>query len=360
MTAKSSVHAAQPSERAATFEAPDDLDAINKLFRDRHWSDGLPIVPPTTERVERMLQHTRRAREEVVAAVAPAYGAATVEKIAINAVMAGCDAEYLPVLIAAVEAVAAPEFNLQAIQATTTSVAVWIVVNGPVAERLGINGKLNCLGQGTWANGTLGRALHLVLQNVGGAIPGEMDRATQGQPGKYSFCCAENESASPWEPLHVERGYSAAASTVTVIGAEGTMNMNTHTKEADELIRAFAETMQHPPSNEYCHGGEPWFVIGPEHAEILEQGGYTKAQVKQALWERSKMQARRLTAKDLLRAQASRHSEFGQLAPDTLLPISPSAEQIGIVVAGGPGTHSVYVPCFGISVAVTREVAADA
>ncbi len=267
-----------PAERAALFEAPDDLDAINRLYRERRWSDGLPIVPPTQERVARMLGATRRARDEVVAAVAPGYGAATVERIAINAVLAGCDPEYLPLLIAATEAVAAPEFNLQGIQSTTNPVAVWLIVNGPIAQRLNVNSTFNCLGQGAWANATLGRALRLILQNVGGALPGEMDRATQGQPGKYSFCCAENEAGNPWEPLHVERGFARECSTVTVVGAEGTMNMNSHAKDAVELARVIAETMIHPPSNEYTHGGEPWLVLGPEHAEVfrmrrLEQGG---------------------------------------------------------------------------------------
>src|SRR5262245_2739776 len=144
--------------QAGRIEAPDDLEAINRLYRDRKWSDGLPIVPPTLERVERMLEHTKRGRHEVVAQVAPGFGDATVERIAINCVMAGCDPEYLPVVIAATAAVAAPEFNLQAIQATTNSVAVWVIVNGPLARALGVNAAYNCLGQGTWANGTIGRA----------------------------------------------------------------------------------------------------------------------------------------------------------------------------------------------------------
>jgi hypothetical protein len=345
-----------PLERAALFEAPDDFEAINRLYRERRWSDGLPIVPPTQERVERMLGQTRRARGEIVARIAPGFGAATVEHVAINAVLAGCDPEYMPVLIAAVEAVAAPEFNLQGIQATTNPVAVWIIVNGPVAGRLGINGMFNCLGEGAWANATIGRALRLILRNVGGALPGEMDRATQGQPGKYTFCCAENEVENPWQPLHVERGFAAQSSTVTVVGAEGTMNMNSHSKDADELLRVIAETMMHPPSNEYTHGGEPWLVIGPEHAEILQSAGLDKAEVKRRLWEDSKMPAARMAAKDLMRVRDSRTEELGEIGPDTLLPISKRPEDIGIVVAGGPGTHSVYVPCFGNSLAVTREV----
>ena len=346
----------QGEGRAAQFEAPDDIEAINRLYHERRWSDGLPVVPPTAERVQRMLARTRRPPGEVVANVAPGFGAATVERVAINAVMAGCEPEYLPVVLAAVEAVAAPEFNLQGIQATTNPVAVWVILNGPVARRVGVNGSFNCLGQGTPANASIGRALRLVLQNVGGALPGEMDRATHGQPGKYTFCCSENEEANPWEPLHVERGFGRDDSTVTVVGAEGTMNMNTHTKDAAELLRVIAETMQHPPSNEYCYGSEPWLILSPEHAEILRAGGFAKSEVKRRLWELSRMAAGRMTEKDLLRVKASRGKELGEIRPDTLLTISHRPDDIRLIVAGGPGTHSVYVPCFGNTRAVTREV----
>ena len=304
--------ALQSVDRAALVECADDFDAINRLYRERRWSDGLPIVPPTVERVERMLRHARRSRDEVVARVAPAFGAATVERIAINAVLAGCDPEYMPVLIAAVEAVVAPEFNLQGIQATTNPVAIWIIVNGPIAAELEVNATFNCLGEGAWANATLGRALRLVLRNIGGALPGDMDRATQGQPGKYTFCCAENEAENPWEPLHVERGFGRDQSTVTVVGAEGTLNMNTHAKDAVDLLRVIAESMVHPASNEYCHGGEPWLMIAPEHAEILRRAGLSKADVKSRLWELTKMPARHMAAKDLLRVKSSRSEELGR------------------------------------------------
>jgi hypothetical protein len=341
---------------AATVEAPDDLDAINRLYRERRWSDGLPIVPPTADRVTRMLSQVTRGRHEVVARVAPAFGGATLERIAINAVMAGCDPAALPVLVAATEAVADPAFNLQAIQATTNPVAVWLVVNGPVAATLGVSAGFNCIGQGDWANATLGRAMRLILQNIGGALPGEMDRATHGQPGKFTFCCAEHEMEHPWQPLHVERGHAATDSTVTVVGAEGTMNMNTHAKDADELARVIAETMIHPTSNEYVHGGEPWLILGHEHAEIFRAAGWDKARVRRELWQRSKMAVRHLGVKEIDRARASRSAELGELAPDTLLPISPRPEDIQFIVAGGPGTHSVYVPCFGNSRAVTRRI----
>lgn len=344
-------------DAAPMIESADDLDAINRLYRERRWSDGLPIVPPTAARVERMLEHSRRGRHEVIACVAPAYGAATVERIAINAVMAGCDPEVLPVLIAATEAVADPAFNLQAIQATTNPVAVWLVLNGPLAAKLGVSAGFNCIGQGDWANATLGRAMRLILQNVGGALPGEMDRATHGQPGKFTFCCAENEVDHPWQPLHVERGFAAGDSTVTVVGAEGTMNMNTHAKAADELARVIAETMIHPPSNEYVHGGEPWLILGSEHADIFKREGWDKARVKRELWQRSKMAVKQLSVKEIDRARASRTPELGELMPETLLPISPQPDDIQLIIAGGPGTHSVYVPCFGNSRAVTRRIA---
>ncbi len=341
---------------AATFEALDDLDAINQLYRERRWSDGLPIVPPTQERVARMLAATKRKPDELIAIVPPGFGEATVERIAINAVMAGCDPDYLPVLIAATDAVAQAQFNIQGIQATTNSAAVWLVLNGPIVQQLDINATFNCLGQGSWANATLGRAMRLILQNIGGALPGDMDRATQGQPAKYTFCCGENEAQNPWEPLNVERGFTRGTSTVTVVAAEGTLNLNTHSKDADELLRVIAESMVHPASNEYCHGGEPWLVMAPEHADILKAGGLSKRDVKQRLWELSKMPAGKMSMKEILRAQASRTNEYGEIKAETLLSISPTPDDIWFIVAGGPGTHSVYVPCFGNSRAVTHEI----
>ena len=345
-----------PLTRAELVEAPDDLDELIEFFHARRWSDGLPIVPPTRERVERMLSGTQRKPDEVIASIAPGYGAATVERIAINAVMAGCRADYLPVLIAATQAVSAPEFNLQGIQATTNPVAVWLIINGPVAEQLGVNAGANCLGQGAVANATLGRALRLILQNIGGALPGDMDRATHGQPGKFSFCCAENEAQSPWAPLHLDRGFRREQSTVTVVGAAGTHNMNTHAKDVDDLLRVIADTMAFPASNDYWIGGEPWIILSPEHAEVLHAGGLSKAEVQRRLFEQSTLRAGRMAARELMRTQAVRESKIGPITEDTMLAAADGPEGIGILVAGGPGTHSVYVASFGDARAVTREV----
>jgi hypothetical protein len=342
--------------RAALITMPDDFNAFNDECEQRGWSDGLPLVPPTVARVDTMLAATRRARDEIVANLAPGFGAATVERVAINAVMAGCRPEYLPVLLAAVEAVADQTFNLQGIQATTNSATPWIIINGPLAATLGVNSGLNCLGQGSRANATLGRALRLVLQNIGGALPGQMDRATHGQPGKYTFCCAENEAANPWTPLHVERGFNADDNVVTVVGAAGTLNMNSHSKDAADLLRAIALSLVYPTSNDYHFAGAPWVILSPEHAEVLQRGGLSKDDVKRGIWEQSKMEAGRFARKDYDRAKHTREKELGGFAPDTPVPISPTPEEIGIVVAGGPGTHSVYVPTFGQTRAVSRKV----
>ena len=346
----------QGGARAAEVTVDGDLEAFNRYLLEHHWSDGLPAIPPTRERVERMLKCTTRRPDEVVGAVAPAFGVATVERIAINAVMAGCYPEYLPVLIAATEAISDPRFNLRGIQATTNPAAVFMIVNGPIARQLGINSGGNCLGPGAWANATLGRAMRLIQQNIGGAQPGDMDKATQGQPGKYTFCCAENEDASPWAPLHVERGFKKEQSTVTTVGALGTWNMNTHAKDANDFLRIVADTMTFPASSDFVYAGEPWLILSPEHAEILHRDGLSKADVKRGLWERARLSCQRLSAKDFGRTQSGRKAELGEITRDTVLPISVKSDDIGILVAGGTGTHSVYIPMSGHVRSVTKEI----
>ena len=351
-----SAQAAAPQLRARLVEAPGDFDELNKFFMKRRWGDGLMIAPPTQEAVTRMLRHTRRAPDEVVATIAPGFGAATVEYIAINAVMAGCHPEYLPVVIAAAEAVAVPEFRLQSIQSTTNPGAVWLIVNGPAAKWLEVNGGANCLGQGTWANAALGRALRLILMNIGGALPGDMDKATQGQPGKYSFCCAENEAASPWEPLHVERGYAADASTVTVVGALGTWSMNMTAKGPEEVLSMLADTMQYPASSDYIYGGAPFVILSPQHANVFHEAGWSKAEVKRRLWEGSKLRAGRSRGSEFERMATGRCDELGAITPDTMVPISKGPEDLSIIVAGGPGSHSVFVPVSAHTRSSTREI----
>jgi len=341
------------SPRAALIEAPDDTEELNVFFLDRQWGDGLPVVAPTEERVERMLRGTRRPAHEVVANIAPSFAPATVELIAINAALAGCHPQHLPVLIAAVEAAVAPEFN--GIRPTTHAAAVWLLISGPVALKLGVNGGGNCFGQGNWTNASLGRALRLILQNIG-ALQGQIDYATQGQPGKYSFCCAENTAAVTWEPLHVERGFAPDRSTVTVVSASSPIVLSTHARDADELIRVFADTMAFPACNDYVYGSEPWIVLCPEHAEVLQRAGLSKAEVKRRLWEQSRLSASRMSTKDFERTQNARRAELGEITRETLLPVAAAPDGINIIVAGGPGTHSAYIPVFANSRSVTREI----
>ncbi len=347
---------APAAPRAQLIEAPAALDELNRFYIQRRWGDGLIIAPPTQEAVQRMLRHTNRAPHEVVATIAPGMGAATVEYIAIQGVMAGCYPEYLPLLIAAAEAVATPQFHLQAIQATTNPAAVWLIVNGPIARRLEVNSGAGCLGQGAWANATLGRALRLILQNIGGALPGEMDKATQGQPGKYTFCCAENEAESPWAPLHVERGFAADANTVTVVGALGTWSMNMTAKKGEEVVSMIGDTMQYPASSDYMYGGAPFILLSPQHAQLFHREGWSKAQVKQRLWDASKIRAGRSKGSEFERMANGRRAELGEIGPDSLVPIAQKADDISIIVAGGPGSHSVFVPVSAHTRSVTKEI----
>ncbi len=205
--------------RARELEIAEHDDPFEFMF-DQGLSDGLPVVPPTAERVIRMLNGTRRDPQEVVGTCAPNYAPVTIEKIAINAVMAGCKPEYLPVVIAAVEGLCSREFNAHALVSTYGPSPV-IVVNGPIRQRIGMNMGINVLGHGNRANATIGRAVKLVLRNLGGLRPGEIERAALGSPAKYGACYPEFEERSPWEPLHVERGFNRNDSVVTLFSLEG-------------------------------------------------------------------------------------------------------------------------------------------
>jgi hypothetical protein len=197
-------------------EAEEDLEQINRDYYMRGWTDGLPIIPPTEARVQRMLDGTRRDPQTLLGRIPPRWGDVTVEKVAINALMAGCLPDYMPVLLTAVEAMLEPEFNLYGIQATTHPVAPLLILNGPVVRDLDVNNSYNAYGPGWRSNATMGRAIRLLLLNVGGGLPGQGDRSTQGSPAKFSYCIAENEARNPWTPLHVDRGFASTVSTVTV------------------------------------------------------------------------------------------------------------------------------------------------
>ncbi|HEX5614023.1 MAG TPA: thioredoxin family protein [Acidimicrobiia bacterium] len=250
---------------------------VHEAMDARGWTDGLPVVPPTPERVARMLAGTTRAPDDIVAVVPPDLVECTVEKVAINAVMAGCRPEYLPVVLAAIEAACTDEFNMHGLLATTWFAGPVVIVNGPVTRAIGMNSGLNALGQGNRANASIGRALQLTVRNVGGGRPGEVDRATLGNPGKYTFCFAEREHDSPWEPLHVARGFAPDRSTVTLFAGEGVRGVvDQLSREPESLTRSFAAclaTVAHPKLPIVW---DAFLVVSPEHARVFRDAGWSR------------------------------------------------------------------------------------
>ena len=248
-------------------------DEFEFMF-DQGFSDGLPLVPPTPERVMRMLSGTQRDLQDVVATVPPNMGEATVEKVAINSVMAGCRPEYLPVVLTAMEAVCTDEFNIHGVMATTMGASPVMVVNGPIRHRLGMNMKLGALGQGNRANATIGRALRLAIRNIGGARPGGTERSTLGNPMKFSMCFAEWEERSPWSPLHVERGFAPEDSVLTVFAMSSgpTLMVDQDSRTGPQLAGSLGmclETAFHPRARLF---GDALVVVAPEHVDTFVRG----------------------------------------------------------------------------------------
>lgn len=341
---------------ARTFRLDGGYVAINRHYQDRGWTDGLPIVPPTEETVREFLRWTDREPREVIAVLPPRQGEATVERIAVNAVMAGCRPQAMPVLVAAVEALADPAFNLDSVQATTHPVAPLLIVNGPIGRELGINAGYNAFGQGFAANVTIGRALRLVLMNVGGGSPGTGDRATQGSPAKIAYCVAENEGASPWEPLHVEAGFPAEASTVTVIGCEGPHNIQDHhSHSALGVLRNVVGAMAQAGSNNVISGGWPLLSLGPEHAATIAREGFDKRQVKAYIFEHARCRLGDL-GEEYRRFQVASRGVPDD--PDTRLAIADAPEAITVIVVGGAGKHSCWQPTFGRQTQPARRLIA--
>jgi len=342
----------------ASIEAEDDFDAVNALARERGWSDGLPVIPPTAERVERMLAYCDRSWDEPVAKIAPRYGEATPLRLAANAVMAGCRPEYFPLLVLAVEAMCEEPFNLYAIQATTHLCAPLVLVNGPVAKELDINSGHNAFGPGWQANATLGRAIRLALVNIGGAIPGSGDMSTFGAPSKFSYLAAENEERSPWEPLHVERGVPREASAVTVIGAECPHNVNDHESiTAEGILTTIAGTMLDTGANDVFYEAQPLIVMGPEHAQTVAAGGFSKAQAKRFLHEHAHLPLGRFSKENIdRRLRVTWKGQFANAGLDAPVPMVRRAEDILIAVIGGAGKHSAVINTFGATKAVTRAL----
>ena len=275
-------YGAPPLEaRVIEVSAPEDE---HELCFSRGWSDGLPVVPPTPVRVLRMLKGTTRDPQEIIGAIPPNNASCTVEKVAINAVMAGCRPEYLPVVLAAVEAALEAEFAMHGLLCTTYFSSPMVVVNGPIGRRIGMNSGVNALGQGNRANASIGRALQLVIRNVGGGIPGGIDRATLGWPGKYTLCFAEDESDPDWQPLGEERGVPRGASAVTLFGGGGlSPNMDEGSRTPESLARSLATTLNSVGHPKLVKSFDAFLVLSPEHWTIFKEGGWDKARIKAEL-----------------------------------------------------------------------------
>ena len=318
-----------------------------ELWFERGVTDGLPVVPPTRERVARMLDGTRRDPAAPLGALPPNYGALTVEKLAINAVMAGCRPEYMPVLVAAGECACDPAFNLHGVATSTHFSAPLILVNGPLRPRIGLNASFGVFGPGYRANATIGRALRLVMINVGGARPGEISMSTFGHPGRYTYCIAEHEEASPWPPYHVSRGLAPGTSAVTLFAGEAPHGISDHaSRTARSLAGSLGWSMaglwnsKHFPL--YSH---TMLVVGPEHARTFADDGWSREDLARHLHETIRVPYRTLVP-DADHGEGT-NLQYGKRVPgpDEMVPKFPSPEEIHVVVAGGTaGRFSMAIP----------------
>jgi hypothetical protein len=315
----------------------------------RGWTDGLPVIPATRDLVRDMLDAAELAPDAVIAEMPSRKVAVTAEKVAINAVMAGCRPEYMPVVAAAVKALATPEFGLHHVASALSGPTIVILVNGPIAQRLGINATNNLFGPGVRANATIGRALRLLLLNGLKYRPGVSDRATMGTPGKYTCCIAENEEDHPWEPWHVERGFGADESTVTLIAASTLMQIWNY-GDHEQLLRAYGDALSFLGSIAILGQTPGAIVIGGEHAEKLRASGWSKARIREFVVAHT---GRRLA--DLKRTGRI----DGAIDPEdetTLHYAMDTPQDLMLVCAGSPiGALSMVLPGFGSSKTAGRS-----
>lgn len=347
-----------PGIGATALRIVPEIDPV-EYCHQQGWTDGLPVVPPTPERVEAMLAGAAREARDVVGLFPPMGGEATVEKVAINAVMAGCLPEYFPVVLTAAECLAQGEGSLGALLTTVHGDAPLLIINGPVSEALGFNSGSNTFGPGWRANATVGRAIALLMRNVAVGPPGAFDVATQTHPGKFTACIAEFERVSPWPPLHVEWGFDARDSTVTVIGAHGPQHVTDMVSTTPKgVLTTLADCMATMGSYNMYRGGEVIIVMSPTHAHILAGQGWSKDDARYYLWEKAR--------RPLGTLRRGGSYNFGGVlnwprwvdADDDgyLVPVAHRPQDIMIVVAGGEvGGYSSIVFCLGLR-STTRRV----
>ena len=339
---------------------PLDLAGAAELMYETGWTDGLPVVPPTKERVGDFVAYLRRPPDELIGEIPPLGGKATVERLAVNAVMAGCLPEYMPVVVTAIQAMLEDRFNLRGVQCSTGIHCPLIIVNGPAAKQLDINSGYNCFGQGWRANATIGRAVKLALVNLGGAIPGEINKSTFGHPGAFTYCIAEDEEANPWEPFHVEEGFSESDSTVTVYPAEAPHNVMYHAANPRDFLMVLADSMCTLGNVQMYVMGDTLVVFSPQHAGILAQAGWRKRDVRMFLFEHARKPVRSLRRGGPPQGDGQRGLFWPRFVDpeddEQMVPLVRRPENINIIVAGGPGgPHSAYLPGWG-SARITKLI----
>lgn len=317
---------------------------VQEHFFEQGWTDGLPIVAPTPDRVAAMLAAGAVDADEEIGTVPQRNVTVAAESLAINSVMAGCKAEYFPVVVAAMEAVLDPAFNAHAATTSTVGAALCLVVSGSIAAEIGMNAKQNALGSGNRANATIGRAVRLTAMNVLGAKPGGMDASSLGHPGKYSFCFAEDTPPPGWTPLRVDLGFAEADSTVTAMAAEGPRQIaNAQNPDGWGVLRTFAAAMRAPSTFSVGKGHQVLLVFGPEHARALVKGGISKEEARRFLIDESRVTQNWLIEAGVVIEDGYQHDMTP--GPDGKLPVVREPEDLLMVAAGGPGTGwSAYIP----------------
>jgi hypothetical protein len=327
-------------------------DAIEFCFQ-QGWTDGLPVVPPTEDKVRAMLAAARLEPAHQVAYVEHRAVAITAEKAAVNAVMAGCRPDYMPVVIAALEAIADPRWSYHGPGTSTGGAGVLMIVNGPIRRQLDVNCGDNLFGPGWRANATIGRAVRLVMRNVCGSRPGTLDRGTLGHPGRLSYVIGENEEESPWTPLHVERGFRAGQSTVTVLAAEGPRQFyNQLSSTAEGVLTTLADDMR--ISGNVMGQAQYVLVLAGEHMRTIAGSGWGKKEIRQFVWEHTQNSHAHLKRTQRMAGAVQAGDE------ERMRPLVETPDDILVVAAGGrAGAFSAYIPGWGSkrsSLAVTKEV----
>lgn len=340
-------------------EVDASFDAIQDFYEREGWTDGLPVVPATEDLVRRMLLPGGQDPSASLGVVQPRNAEVTLEKVAINAVMAGCKPEHFPVVVAAVKAAMHPDFNIAGVQATTGGAAPAVIVNGPAARELGINGDSGCFGPGYRANAAIGRALRLFVRNVAGLVPGEMDKATLAMPARYTFCFSENEERSPWEPRHVDMGFDPAASTVTVMGVRGIYTIMESTSPTGvQVLRTLVGSLRTIGISNYYQtgtGAQMALILCPEHAAEMHASGLSKRDVQEYVFQNARMPLSRL--KDIAHYGNRNWPRWiDETDPDAMIPMVGSPEDLLVVVAGGDGRHSAWLAGWGVTRMVTQEI----